>query len=170
MNLGLFRSVAAAGAITLAATGASAITVTEDLVANTQYTFAQNLAVGGEVVFEFTALEALNIPVFALSASGNNGGIDVGDITFGFTRPTTDTFDIVTVFGPSASGLDSLPGLSLSASESIEIIFNDGIAFDASITVSFTTTEIAPVPVPAAGGLLAAALFGAGWVARRRRT
>lgn len=149
--------------------GAQAVTVTEDIFADTDYTFAETVVVGGEAEFSFTFMEDLSIPVFALSASGNNGGIDVGNLTFGFIRPTTDSFDLITSFGASASALDSLPGGSFLSGDTLSIIFEDGIDFDTSVTVSFVTESPAAVPVPASGVLLGLGLLGmAGWRRTKR--
>lgn len=155
------KTLAVAAAL-LAPMGAQAITVTEDIYADADYTFAHTIEVGGDLEFSFIFMDDLSIPVFALSASGNNGGEDVGALTFGFMRPTTDGFDLITSFGASASALDSLPGGEFAVGDSLSIIFEDGTNFDASVTVSFVTESIAAVPVPASGALLGVSLLAAG--------
>jgi len=151
-------------ALVLAPLSASAVTIT----AGNAYTFNDTIAPGGQVVFDFEVGDDLDVDVFALSASGNNGGDDVANVTFAYSTVTGDTFSQVFVFGSSAAAVDSVPSFGpWSAGDSFSFTFDDGIDLPVSLTLSFTT--IAPVPVPASGLMLLGAVAGAAALRRRKK-
>lgn len=162
------KTIAAAAVSVAAFAGtASAITVQAgDLIRETGV-----LQVGGQLVFDFTFQDSVNVTNFAMSASGTNGGNDIGNVTFGFEEPTSNSF-AVTVNGTAASGTGFLPGGTFNAGDMLRVIVNDGIQKPVTIGLAFDALEIAPVPLPAAGGLLLVALAGGGaasaWKKRRK--
>jgi len=160
----LLAPMGVAAALALAPLSAAAVTIN----AGQAYTFNDTLAVGGQVVFDFQVAEDLNVDVFSLSASGNNAGVDVGNVEFSYDTVTGDTFNQVFVFGQSASAVDFVPSFGpWSAGESFAFTFDDGIKFPVSVTLSFTT--IAPVPLPASGLMLLGAMGGAAALRRRKK-
>lgn len=124
------------------------------------------LAPGDTAEFTFTALEALRVSTIALSGTGNNGGSDLGNVEFGLTSATTNTFSTIISFGKTASAFDSLPGLVLAAGDSFTIFWEDGIAAPVALTASFSTTA---VPVPAALPLMIGGIAALGAVARKKK-
>ena len=150
-----------------AAAGASTV-YTSDLYAGDFITEATVISPGQEIEFSYNVMEDLNIASFALSASGNSAGADIGEITFGFTSPGDTHYTTIVSIGSSTFGGGFLPGVQLSAGDTLSIYFTDGIAHPVSVTLSFLTTAPAPVPLPASGLLLAAAVLGMGAYASRK--
>ena len=162
-----FLFVAAMLALSAAA-GASTVTYNSDLSAGQNVTEAAVLMPGDEILFSYNVMDDLNIASFALSASGNSAGADIGNITFGFTSPGDTHYTTIVSIGSSTFGGGFLPGVQLSAGDTLSIYFTDGIAHPVSVTLSFLTTAPAPVPLPASGVLLAVALLGMGVYASRK--
>ena len=152
-----------------AAAGASTVTYTTDLVVGQVVSEATVIYPGDEIQYTYNVLEDLDILSFSLSATGNSSGGDVADITFGFTSPGTNGYTTITVVGTSAFGGGFLPGLQLSAGDTFSIFYGDGIINPVAVTLSFLTVAPAPIPIPASGILLGAALLGAVAFAARRR-
>ena len=152
-----------------AAAGASTITYTSDLVVGQFVSEATVINPGEEIQYTYNVTEDLVIDQFSLSATGNSGGADVADITFGFTSPGTSGYTTIVTVGTSSAGLGFLPGLELAAGDTFSIYYGDGIDHPVSVTLSFLTLAPAPIPVPASGILLGAALLGMGAYATRKR-
>jgi len=150
------------------AAGASTVTYTSDLYADDYITEATVLNPGDEIEFTYNVMEDLDIASFALAASGNNAGADIGAITFGFASPGDTHYTTIVSIGSSTFGGGFLPGVQLSAGDTLSIYFNDGIEHPVSVTLSFLTTAPAPIPLPASGVLLAVALLGMGVYASRK--
>jgi hypothetical protein len=135
-----------------------------DITAGVSVTATEILNPGDSAEFIFTALENLRVNTISLAGTGSNSGLDLADVTFGFTKPALDSFSLINNTGTAASALDFLPGLTMAAGDSFTIFWEDGVAFPVGLTASFTTTA---VPVPAALPLMVGALGLLG-VARRR--
>ena len=151
-----------------AAAGASTVTYNSDLSAGQNVTEAAVLMPGDEILFSYNVMDDLNIASFALSASGNTADADIGHITFAFTSSGDTHYPTIVSIGTSTFGGGFLPGVQLSAGDTLSIYFTDGIAHPVSVTLSFLTTAPAPVPLPASGVLLAVALLGMGVYASRK--
>lgn len=116
------------------------------------------------VVFNFNVLEDLNIPEFSLSSSASGGS---STTMYEITKPSV---------GPSSFGIlnldfigsDIVSGADYMAGETFQVIFTETTRNPISYTVSFSTTAISAVPVPAAGLLLMTALGGA-FALRRKK-
>lgn len=179
-------TVAAAAAIpALTAGAASAATIemgSTDLRAGDAVLVNANLAPGTTDSVIFTAIEALRIDEFSLTGNGFSRGADLMLVSFGYTGAASGGLSVSETFDdeddgdaiiPGASqsiAFDFLDGFSLSPGESFEFFFASGSrdgARNVDIDLAFET--VAPVPVPAAGGLLIGALGAAGLFARRRR-
>ena len=163
----MIRSTAAASMLALLPFAAGAATV---LTAGTSYTEVGELLPGGTLVFSFEVAENLDIDFFSISATGSNGGGDIRNVTFDYDTVTGDTFDLVQAAGGAGGGLDFVAGFGpYRAGDTFSFTFRDGIVDEVGITLSFETApSVAPVPLPAAGGLLGLAVLGAGLAARRR--
>lgn len=162
----MLKSVAAASALALLPFAAGAATL---LTAGNPYTQVGTLVPGGTLTFMFEVAEDLDIDFFSISATGTNAGNDLQNVRFDYDVVTDDTFDTIQVAGNAAAGFDFVPGFGpYTAGDMFSFTFKDGIRDDVGITLSFETIAPSAVPVPAAGGLLGAALIGAGIAARRR--
>ena len=139
-----------------------------DVFAGEAYSLSGTLDAGdASLAITLDIEEALMIDAFALSGSGTNFGMDLSEIRFGFQAPLDAQFDHVISFDgvSEASAFDVIYGRIFAAGETVTLTFAGHIQNPASVTVSFDT---APIPVPAAGGLLLAALTGLG-LARRTK-
>lgn len=164
----------AAVAAFVAPVTASAATFNEDLNVGVSYSFAQVVSPGGSFNYVFNVLDDIEISAFSISATGTGSTAaiaenDVRDIRFGFSLPATNLFSVVQSMGTTAAGFGFLPGGSFSAGDTFSIFFVDGIVNDVGLTLSFLTEAPAPVPLPAAGLMLAPVLIAGGVAAVRRR-
>lgn len=161
---------AAFAAATLAAGASSAATVIQTITIGPGdfVTTVEILAPGDTAGFTYNASGPLTVSDIAVSGTGNNGGSDIGNVTFGFTDPPTTSFPVVSVGpdGSSAFAGGTLPGVSLMSGESFSIFWSDGITAPVGVTASFT---VAAIPVPAAMPLFLAGLGALGVVRQRRK-
>lgn len=173
MNLAKVGAVAVGVAVGAMASIASAATVsfTESISVDETYGQSTTIVSGNDLSFEFTALEDLEVQTISLSATGGSAGADLNNIRFGFMMPPTQS---LTVFpsGSSAAGIGFLPGGTFTAGQTFQIFVDEAVdggnANDVQFTLSFETVAPSPVPLPASGALLLAAM-GAGALLRRRR-
>lgn len=156
-------------AVTAVVTPAFAHAATVSLVANQNYTFAEVISPDETLEFRFEVSEDLMIANYSVSGTGTNTGVDLETITFGFSQPTSDGFDVIQVQGNAAAGIGFLEGRTWRAGDMFSIFVEDGIRNDVGITLSFATESIAPIPLPATALMLAPVLLGGGLVAMRRR-
>lgn len=147
---------------------AATILVTDSINAAETYTKTSVINPGDDVEFRFNVLQNLTISSFALAATGNNSGLDVADIRFGFAIPVNGMFTTIITSGTSAAGLGFLPGASFVIGDVFSIFFEDGITDEVGVTVSFRT-DVAAVPLPATALLLGPFLLAGGIAGARRR-
>ncbi|MEM1130320.1 MAG: VPLPA-CTERM sorting domain-containing protein [Pseudomonadota bacterium] len=161
------KTVIASLVLAFAASSASAIVVTPGstaaLLANEEYTGGGSISPGGSLEFGFDVPDGIKVSDISFTGVGFNNGTDLNDIMFGIDTASTG-YSTVIPLGTTAVAFGTLAGFT--ASNDFSIVFSDGIVSDATVGFAFTTST---VPLPAAGGLLATALLGAGFVARRRR-
>lgn len=112
--------------------------------------------VDGQILFDCTIAGDLFINVFALAGTGLPD--DLADVTFRFTKPKADRFSVTTQSGISAGTL-FLPWSTYAVGDFIRLIFDDGVSQPIGVGVSFGTS-VAPVPLPAAGGILLFTIVG----------
>ena len=173
-SMTMLKTAAVAGALTVASlTGASAATT---VTANENYISVGGVvnAPNGSYQYDYVAGEDVTIDEFALSAVGNTES-DIESIQASFVPTTGETVVLEAISNGSSSvafGGGFLSGLSLMAGESFSILFEvisgGMLASNVGVQVAFDTVDVAPVPVPAAGGLLVTALGAAGFAFRRR--
>ena len=138
-----------------------------DINPNDDVTVNVGLNPGDSAEITFTALKALRVGTIAMSGVGNNSGLDLENVEFGYTSATTNVFSSVNVVpGGSASAVGFLPGGLMKAGDTFTIFWEDGIALPVSLSTSFSTYD---VPVPAALPLLIGALGVLGVAGRRRK-
>ncbi|MGS4947990.1 VPLPA-CTERM sorting domain-containing protein [Meridianimarinicoccus sp. RP-17] len=180
MNIFLKAAVVAAGLIAGTSASAAVVVYTPTAVTPTGATLVTNvdlnvgqfitatevLAPGDSAEFTFTALERLRVSTIALAGVDNNSGIDLGNVEFGFTSATTDSFSTIVSFGATGSAIDSLAGLTLEAGESFTIFWEDGLSAPVGLAASFRTTAI---PVPAALPLMIGGIAALGAVSRKKK-
>ena len=168
------RMSALAAAFALAAPVAQAATVVYDAGSLSGGDFSvvsQSKGGGDTLVIQYTALDIFDIEEFSITANGLSAGSDIRSLTFdyainGMTVAAGLTFNDVRVSRGTANSTEFLPGYDrLTAGDVFTLTFLGTTVRPVALTVVFETI---PVPVPAAGGLLAAALLG-GMAAGRRR-
>ena len=157
--------------LALAPASAQAITIDPDQ----SYTFADILSPDDVLTYSFQVSAALNIANFVVTATDTNGGGDIATTTFSYYVVTDDGFDTIVSSSGTLGDADATgAGISFvsgwgpySAGQIFHFMFKENILDPVSIGLSFQTTAvpIAPVPLPATGGLLLLAL---GAVARRK--
>lgn len=117
--------------------------------------------------FEPTAPTTFNFVVTALGSTPS-----LSAITYGFSPDISTSVALDTVAGTPVFGFGfaTVEDYVSAAPFSVYFFANSG-ALTSSITLSYATEGafVAPVPLPAAGGLLALALAGVGGVAASRR-
>ncbi|MDH2328476.1 hypothetical protein QCN27_16610 [Cereibacter sp. SYSU M97828] len=159
--MSMMKAIVAAGAFALAPLAASAITLEPDSYGVETFTLGANAT----KTLEFTPTAPLSVE-FVIAATGKTAG-DLGTVKFGTTYSAEK--DLWTW---------STPKLAYGAGEidfaSVEDMFSFFVTTGETknpigFTVSWTTESPAPVPLPAAGLLLGAALLGMGGVAAKRR-
>jgi hypothetical protein len=163
--------LAAVAAVVAPFMASAAVVLPYDVNVGVNYAYAQVISPGGDVEFKFTVLDDVKIASFAVTGAGTgssnlNAENDVRDIMYGFALPATDSFSTVMSNNNTAFGGGFLPGGTFKAGTSFSIFFQDGIINDVALGLSFKTT---PVPLPAAGMLLAPVLVAGGIAAARRR-
>ncbi|MEL7086886.1 MAG: VPLPA-CTERM sorting domain-containing protein, partial [Planctomycetota bacterium] len=133
---------------------------------------SQVLAVGGTVVFDFeVGPQDVKLIEFGLTGTGISGGSDVAAVTFTITGPDENTsapqgFTTTFNFGTLSIAGTDLPDLNLLSGSKLSIKFLDGTVAPVDVKVAF---DVAPIPLPAAGGMLLTGLAAAGFVARRKK-
>jgi hypothetical protein len=171
----------AAVAAVVAPLMASAAVLSYYVDVGVSYAYGTTISPGGHVAFRFIALDDIRIRSFAISATASGTDAaeamdDIADVTFGFTSSPSNKFTTIGSSGNVAFGGGFLlPSDSASPSDSFFdvckncvffIHFEDGITNDVGLALSFAT---APIPLPAAGMLLAPVLVAGGIAAARRR-
>lgn len=133
---------------------------------------------GSSVEYNFRAEEDLEIATFSVTANGFSGGSDIQNLTFGIrmqdgTERSTTFSQINRSDRGSLANADAFfPGITLARNETFTFFFADGgnvNAREVIVDLVFEVTDIAPVPLPAAGGMLLTAVLGGGLVARRKK-
>lgn len=126
---------------------------------------------GTPLVFSFepTAATTFNFVVTALGSTPS-----LSAITFGFSPDVASSVALDTVAGTPVFGFGFATVEDYTSAAPFSVyFFGNGGALNSSITLSYATEGAfippAPVPLPAAGGLLALALAGMGGVAATRR-
>jgi hypothetical protein len=161
--------LATATAITMPAlANAAAIVFNETVSADENYSFAAVIAPGDSLEWSFTVLEDLVIETFSVSGTGTDAGDDLAAVTFGMFQPTTGTYLMIETIGNVAAGLGFIDGASFLAGDMFSIFFDDGVDNDVAVTLSFGT-QVAAIPLPATGLLLAPFLLAGGVAGLRRR-
>lgn len=170
------KALLAAAAISALPFAASAATYYIDVTSAGPYTSGfQTLEVGDELIFVVTPNTTYTFD-FGISALGQRTALE--QITFG-TSVSGDYSTVFNTYGDQGSFWSAggdLPDLTTSETFSVNFLSN-GATSNVSIALAFTATEVVPeevlppaaVPLPAAGGLLAAAVIGLGALARRRK-
>lgn len=156
-------ALVAAAALALPASA----TTTINVQAGSWGTEVADLVPGGTVLYTFTFVpDSLLSFYFSFSASGF--AEDIANASYGFLDGEHHSFTNIQKNGPLFAGTGAL---SFTTDQEFTIGFFDGIQNDLGTTLTYYVSagQVAPVPVPAAGLLLAGAVGGLGYVARRRR-
>ena len=130
---------------------------------------AFSLAPGGTASFSYDSVTPVRVEVIATSGTGFNDGADLATVMFGVNGADTSFTTIVDnspQTGSTASAIGSLPSFVTSGPFTLDFTSSAGATSNVQLTYSFI---VSAVPIPAAGGLLLAALL-AGAVAARRKT
>lgn len=167
------KIAAAAAALSAFATMASAVTTInagDDIIEQGIVT-----APNGTVQFDFVAGQDLTIPGFSLAAVGNSGGADIDKIMVSFV-PENGKSTLLTSsgkIGDTAWGGGTMLGFSVNEGDSWSILFQvangQSVKRDVGVELAFLPEAVAPVPLPAAGVLLLAAVAAGGVVGRRKK-
>lgn len=157
--MSIMKAILATTALALTPMAASAITIApgDSDGLNTR------LQPGQEFTLPFSPTENVLVN-FALSVTGRVS--DLSKLTFGFSDAVTSTFTI-TPNGGVGAGTGFLSGTF--ASDFLLSVSGANIAKAVNLTIDWEAAAPAPVPLPAAGLLLGAALLGMGGVAAKRR-
>lgn len=157
----MMKAIVAAAALAVAPVMASAITLEPDTYGVETFSLGANQ----KKTLEFTPSAPLSV-AFVIAATSKTVG-DLGTVKFGTTYSAEDSLWTWTTPGLAHgfgdidfSSVDDMFSFFVSTGET-----KNPIGF----TVSWTTESPAPVPLPAAGLLLGAALLGMGGVAAKRR-
>ncbi len=172
-------TIFAAGVAVLASLpmAASAVTVFEtDIMVNQDYTVIGRVMPNETTEFKFNVKDDLQILDIAIAGTGTNGSSDVSNVTFTRDNPVLAAQGFAFTIGsglPNSSGAGNsiVAGASYMDGEAFTISFFDGIDDVVGLTLSFSTfapDTIAPVPLPAAGGMLLLGLAGLGAISRRK--
>lgn len=163
------KTLVAAATVAMLPMTASAVTVGEDIFAGGSYTNVGELFPNDTLDFSFDVQEALDIETISIAATGTNGGLDLGAVTFSYNGGPSQSFGTINNFGGVGAAFSFIPGGGpFAAGDTVTISFLDGIVRKVGVTVSFDTAEIAPIPLPAAGLMLLTVLAGGTAVARRK--
>lgn len=157
-----FYALVAAAALAVPASA----TTTINVQAGSYGTETATLVPGGSVLYTFTFVpDSLLTFYFSFSVSGF--AEDIANASYGFLDGAQYSFGNIQENGPLFAGTG---GLSFTTDQEFTIGFYDGIqnALGTTLTYVVTNADVAPVPVPAAGLLLAGAVGGLGLAARRR--
>ena len=166
------KTAALATAFTIASLSVASAATT--IVANGNYIDVGGVvnAPNGTFKYDYVAGGNLMVDEFALSAIANNAS-DIESIQASFVPTTGESVMLELDRGGNGAfgGGALLSGLTLAAGDAFSILFEvvGSIKNNVGVQVSFSTSDIAPVPVPAAGALLLTALGAAGFVSRRRK-
>ena len=171
----ILKSVLMAGAAVVAlASAASAATVINggSIAAGDNGLGNAILGPNGEANFIYTATTDLRVLDFiSVSSVGFNDGTDLAQISFGYVGDPgayLGTYDTFVISGATTESNSTIGGFDLRAGQSFTLFFEYGAGeFETSNQYSFRTTELAAVPVPAAGLLLLTALGGAAALRRK---
>ncbi|MDH2328610.1 hypothetical protein QCN27_17300 [Cereibacter sp. SYSU M97828] len=160
----MIRALACAAALAAAPLAVSAATVNPGDVGS-----ETKLLLPGVTAFEFTPTAETNFS-FTITASGLTS--DLSKVSFGYSSTAGEyTFDQILPIAPGLSfGVSMLEGLTADAPFTLYFFANGTLAAPV-VTVAYSTDEAipAPIPVPAAGGMLMLALAGLGGAAAVRR-
>ncbi len=152
MNYLSTLAVAATAALTMGTAASALVVINPGDVGGVTAT----LSPGATVTFEFES----NAPQIWFSTSGTGLTADLADVTYTITGSGVTTWDEVHPGSPGAA-TGSLP--SWSGAGPFTVTFFDGINTDVQVTLSYA----APIPLPAAGFLLAG---GLGLLGLRRKS
>lgn len=121
---------------------------------------------GGFLAFLFEPTEEMTFN-FITAATGTSLA-DLQAVTFGYSPVKADDVGFASFYENVAPGLSAAVGFlpSITTQLPFYVYFFDGVSSNVGVTLSYNT---APVPLPAAGGLLLLALAGVGGAAAMRR-
>lgn len=159
--MSMMKAILATTALVLTPMAASAITLTPDSYDTTAFTLGAN----STKTLEFTPTTPLSVE-FVIAATGKTTG-DLGTVKFGTTYSAEDSLWTWTT-PKLAYGAGDIDFAAVDGTFSF-FISTGATKEPISFAVSWTTESPAPVPLPAAGLLLGAALVGMGGVAAKRR-
>lgn len=165
------KTVAALAFALLPMTASAAVST--DLNAGDEYLVQGQIASGTTSdVFTFTALERLKVNNITVVGVGSSGGLDLAKIGYTLSAPMmTGGLDTVVAvpFTLTRIGFSTFTGGYFSAGQSFTIAFNaiSPVTNNVNLSVDMLTS---PVPVPAAGLMLLAALGGAAALRRRQKS
>lgn len=165
----MFVFATATAVIAPALTNAATVTFENVVNVNENYSYAHVIEPGSSVEFRFTALDELYIKEFSVSATGTNAEADIRDVRFGMVEPLTGLFTTIESIGSVSAGISFIAGMKFDIGSIFSVIFEDGITNDVAVTLSFATESVSPIPLPAAGFLLAPILLLGGVIGARRR-
>jgi len=169
MHARLVVLVSAAVATMPTLANAAAVVFNNDIGAGQNHSFTAVIKPGDSIEFRFTALDDFKIDSFAVSGTGTSAEADVRDVRFGLSLPASGLFSTVSSVGDAAAGFGFITGMAYVMDDVFSVFFEDGITEEVGLTLSFDTTAVAAVPLPAAGLLLAPVLLAGAASAFRRR-